>query len=66
LGKGYRSVGRPGDSVYKSADGLRQFRIDSNSLLGKHDPWVPHIHLEMFKPDNIYKSYINNHIPFVE
>jgi hypothetical protein len=66
LSNGYRSIGRPGDGVYRSADGLRQFRIDSNSLAGKHDPWIPHAHLEVFKQKNIYKPYINNHIPFVE
>ena len=66
LGRGYRSIGRSKDGVFKNADRLRQFRIDSNSLMGKHDPWIPHFHLETFKPENIYKPYTNNHIPFVE
>jgi hypothetical protein len=66
LGRNYKSIGRPGDGVYRSADSLRQFRIDSNSLTGKHDPWIPHVHLETFKPENIYKPYVNNHIPFIE
>ena len=66
LGKGYKQIGKSGDGVFRSADGLRQFRMDSNSLMGKHDPWMPHVHWQMFKPENIYKPYANNHIIFFE
>lgn len=50
LGNGYKEIGKPGSSVFRSADDLRQFRIDDNSLLGKHSPGVPHGHLETFAP----------------
>ncbi|MEK6733625.1 MAG: hypothetical protein AABY27_00765, partial [Pseudomonadota bacterium] len=62
LEEGYREVGRPGDGVFRSADGLRQFRIDKNSILGKHDPYEPHIHLEKF--DISGKKLSNCHIIF--
>ena len=48
LGKKYRELGRAGTGVFRSEDNLRQFRIDNNSLLGKHDPYLPHVHLEKF------------------
>jgi hypothetical protein len=38
-----------------------QFRIDSNSLVGKHDRWIPHVHFEIFKPGNTYRPY--NYVP---
>ncbi|MDE3046666.1 MAG: RHS repeat-associated core domain-containing protein [Verrucomicrobiota bacterium] len=65
LGKNYKEIGKPGSGIFRSADGLRQFRLDTNSLLGKHDPWVPHIHLEAFKPNSKY-PYVNNHIVIYE
>lgn len=63
LGKGYREIGRPGQGVYRSADGLRQFRMDVNSLLGRHNPNVPHVHFEWF--DNALDRFAsgNNHVP---
>jgi RHS repeat-associated protein len=52
-----------GNGVYRSTDGLRQFRIDPTSLEGLHNPGVPHVHLEMFEP-GVKDPIINNHIPF--
>jgi hypothetical protein len=46
LGEGYKIVGKPNDGVFRSSNGLKQFRIDKNSLLGNHGPWKPHVHLE--------------------
>src|SRR3984957_18900371 len=34
LGKNYKEVGKPGSGFFRSANGLRQFRIDPNSLSG--------------------------------
>lgn len=63
LGQGYQEIGQPGSGVFRSADGLRQFRIDSNSLTGSHAPGVPHGHLEIYRPGAARPS-VNNHIPF--
>jgi hypothetical protein len=65
LGDGYREIGRPGSGVFRSADDLRQFRIDNNSLLGNHAPDVPHLHFETYAPSARNPS-TNNHIPFTE
>lgn len=64
LGKNYQEIGKPGSGVYRSADGTRQFRIDKNSLDGKHAPNVPHFHLERIAP-NTNKIITNNHIELV-
>ncbi len=64
LGEGYTELGKPGSGVFRSADNLRQFRIDPRSLQGLHDPYVPHVHFELF-PDDPF-SYVNNHVPFYE
>ncbi|MGZ5055282.1 MAG: RHS repeat-associated core domain-containing protein, partial [Methylobacter sp.] len=65
LGNGYREIGKPGSGVFRSADDLRQFRIDDNSLLGNHAPSVPHGHLEVYDL-GAAKPTVNNHIPFTE
>ncbi|CCB91787.1 hypothetical protein WCH_CN15810 [Waddlia chondrophila 2032/99] len=65
LGSGYREMGQSGSGVFRSADGLRQFRMDTSSLLGKHSPGYPHVHLELFKYGT-REPYINNHIIFYE
>ncbi len=65
LGAGYREIGKPGRGVFRSADGLRQFRIDTGSITGSHAPGAPHVHLEAFKI-NAKDPYINNHIIFYE
>jgi hypothetical protein len=63
LGPGYREIGRPGSGVFVSADGLRRFRIDNNSLLGRHAPNIPHVHYEWL--DNAADAFPkgNNHVP---
>ena len=61
LGKQYREMGEPGSGVFRSNDNLRQFRRDKNSLLGKHDPHFPHVHLERFDQVGDF-AVINNHI----
>jgi hypothetical protein len=61
LGKGYKEIGKPGSGVYRSADGLRQFRIDKNSLTGNHAPYEPHVHLEKVL-DNGKTIISRNHI----
>lgn len=65
LGGYYTEIGKPGSGVFRSADGARQFRMDSGSLSGSHAPNKPHVHLEMYKPDST-KPIVNNHIPFVD
>ncbi len=65
LGTGYREIGKSGSGVFRSSDGLRQFRIDTNSLLGKHNPWEPHVHLETYTPGKRAPN-VNNHIFFNE
>ena len=65
IGPGYKEIGKLGSGVFRSADGTRQFRIDSNSLSGSHAPGVPHGHLETYAP-SAAKPTANNHIPFYE
>ncbi len=48
LGADYTEIGKPGSCVFRSADGLRQFRMDKNSLLGAHPPGEPHVHFEIY------------------
>jgi len=38
VGEGYAELGKPGSGVFRSADGLQQFRMDGNSLMGNHPP----------------------------
>jgi hypothetical protein len=47
LGEGYKEA-EPGRFV--SADGLRQFRMLDVDLDGAHDPGVPHMNFEIWKP----------------
>jgi hypothetical protein len=65
LGISYREIGKTGSGVFRSTDGLRQFRIDVGSISGEHAPGIPHVHLEIFKKDSTI-PYINNHIQFYE
>ncbi|HFC6360674.1 TPA: HINT domain-containing protein [Neisseria lactamica] len=51
LGSEYKEIGKSGSGVYRNKAGTRQFRIDNNSLEGNHAPNVPHIHLEMDRPE---------------
>ena len=62
LGQSYKELGKAGSGVFRSSDGTRQFRIDNNSLDGRHEATVPHAHLETFKADSSRKAAANNHI----
>ncbi|MEU6055814.1 polymorphic toxin-type HINT domain-containing protein [Streptomyces xanthochromogenes] len=64
LGPGYKELGK-NRGVFRSADGLRQFRIDPDSLDGNHWPDVRHIHLQIFAHPGDKKSLVNNHIPLI-
>ncbi len=60
-GKGnYKELGGSGTGVFRSNDGLRQFRMDESSLKGDHTPDVSHIHLEILDTSGGVTS--NNHI----
>ncbi len=50
-----------GKGVFRSSDGMRQFRIDQNSLMGRHAPGVPHVHFETYAPA-ANKPTANNHV----
>ncbi|MCL3862097.1 hypothetical protein [Actinotalea sp. K2] len=65
VGQGYTELGKPGSGVFRSTDGLRQFRMDGNSLMGNHAPGVPHVHLETYAPGARVPT-VNNHIPFLD
>jgi filamentous hemagglutinin len=63
LGTGYKEIGKPGSGVYHSADGTKEFRIDSGSISGAHAPGVPHVHFGVKNP--ITGKYVsNNHVPY--
>ena len=58
LGKGYTEIA-PG--VYRSADGLRQFRMTTADILGKHGKIGPHFNFEILdKAGKVLKNY---HMP---
>ena len=61
LGKEYKEIGTSGSGVFRSADGLRQFRIDKTSIAGSHSPNVSHFHLEVLEED-AKKPVVINHI----
>jgi hypothetical protein len=64
LGEGYREIGKLGSGVYRSADDLRQFRMDPGSIAGNHSPGMPHVHLETYPPGGRFPT-VNNHIPLI-
>ena len=63
LGAGYKEIGKSGSGVYHSADGTKEFRIDSSSLNGAHLPGVPHVHFGVKDPET-GKYLSNNHVPY--
>lgn len=65
LGPGYTEIGKPGSGVFRSADGLRQFRMDANSIAGAHAPGVPHVHFENYAPGARFPTS-NNHVPIIQ
>ncbi|WP_407287101.1 putative T7SS-secreted protein [Streptomyces sp. BP-8] len=65
LGDGYKEMGR-NRGVFRSADDLRQFRMDQDSLAGGHWPHVPHVHFQIFENAGDKKSFVNNHVPLIE
>jgi hypothetical protein len=58
LGKEYVKSGPHG---YRSADGLRRFRMDPESFVGDN----PHVHFELFDSPNATSSSIINHVKFI-
>lgn len=62
LGDGYSQIGKPDSGVFRSADGVRQFRMDENSLLGNHAPRPGHVHFEIYAP-GANRPLVNNHVP---
>lgn len=65
LGPEYREIGKPGSGVFHSADGTKEFRIDSGSISGAHAPGVPHVHFGVKVP--VTGKYIsNNHVPYAD
>ncbi|GAA1545788.1 hypothetical protein GCM10009827_077350 [Dactylosporangium maewongense] len=63
LGAGTGDVNK-GRGIFRSEDGLRGFRIDPDSLAGKHWPNVPYAHFDIF--DDAEKYLANNHVPLTE
>jgi RHS repeat-associated protein len=63
LGKGYKEI-YPG--VFRSADGLKQFRMTASDLAGKGMDGVPHVHIETFDPGNLNIPMKNYHIPIID
>lgn len=65
LGPEYREIGKPGSGVFHSADGTKEFRIDSGSISGAHAPGVPHVHFGVKDP--VSGKYITNkHVPYTD
>ncbi|MFN3664869.1 MAG: RHS repeat-associated core domain-containing protein [Sediminibacterium sp.] len=60
LGKGYQEIA-PG--VFRSADGLKQFRMTASDLAGKQFDGIPHVHIEVFDSKNLNVPLTNYHIP---
>ncbi|WP_444663129.1 hypothetical protein ACT17Q_13840 [Cellulomonas sp. CW35] len=62
LGEGYSEIGKPGSGVFRSGDGLRQFRMDNGSITGGHAPQPGHVHFEIYAPGG-RTPIVNNHVP---
>ncbi|MDM8162222.1 hypothetical protein QUH73_20580 [Labilibaculum sp. K2S] len=60
LGNGYSEIA-PG--VFRSVDGLRQFRMTNSDLLGRGFNDIAHIHFERYYPFNLNTPYVNWHVP---
>ena len=64
---GYKqALGRTGQGssgVYRSADGLRQFRMTTSDLLGSHGNVGPHVHFQTY--DSFGNELENIHVPIV-
>ncbi|MFN7843074.1 MAG: polymorphic toxin-type HINT domain-containing protein [Pirellula sp.] len=58
LGAGYNEIA---PDVFRSADGLRQFRMTAADLLGSHGKVGPHVHIEAL--DKFGKVIENLHLP---
>jgi hypothetical protein len=65
VGEPFKEIGKYGSGVFRSFDGMRQFRIDKNSLAGAHAPGVVHVHYETYAigADNFTA---NNHVRIEE
>jgi RHS repeat-associated protein len=62
LGIGYSEID---NGVFRSADGLRQFRMTNSDLLGRGFNDIPHIHFESYYPFNLNTPYVNWHVPLI-
>jgi len=60
LGTGFREIGAPGSGVFRSADGLRQFRMTTSDIIGAHGSIGGHVHFESIVNGAVVE---NNHIP---
>jgi hypothetical protein len=60
LGAGYTEIA-PGVGVFRSADGLRQFRMTPRDLLPTHGNIGPHVHFEALNEAG--KVIENLHLP---
>jgi hypothetical protein len=58
LGQGYREIA-PG--VFRSADGLRQFRMTTSDLTPTHGNIGPHVHFETLNAAGVVTE--NLHLP---
>jgi len=62
VGPGYSEIGKPGSGVFRSTDGTRQFRMDSNSLTGSHAPGEPHVHFEIYEPSARFPGFVQSRL----
>ncbi len=65
LKSGYAEI-KPG--VFRSADGLRQFRMTDSDLIPLHNlkgKATPHVHFELYSPSNRRVPYVNYHVPII-
>ncbi len=63
LKPGYSELGNPGSGVYRSADGLRQFRMSATDISGSHGKIGPHVHFEKFDLTGV--TLKNIHTPLI-
>lgn len=65
LGEGYQEIA---PSVFRSADGLKQFRMTNADLIPTHPlngAFTPHVHFEFYSPSNFNVPYVNYHVPLI-
>ena len=64
MGSGYTQIGPPDRWIFRKRVGneFHQFRMDTGSLIGNHNPHVSHVHFEILNLTGTGAPLATNHI----